>query len=123
MELQLYPNGEIKLSMGTQGVSIIIPNGTYRQWEYVKLRLELSPLTLTLYDDSVEGISTLMGTTTVAWNPTWTYNQEFVVGALYDGTNYLKGFRGFIGDISITFFDASVITHNTLTRYLRYFKR
>ena len=116
MELQLHPNGEIKLVMGTQGVSIIIPNGTYRQWEYVKLRLELSPLTLTLYDDSVEGISTLMGTTTVAWNPTWTYNQEFVVGALYDGTNYLKGFRGFIGDINITFFDTSVITHNTLTR-------
>ena len=116
MELQLHPNGEIKLIMGAQGVNITIPNGTYRQWDYVKLRLELSPLTLTLYDDSVEGISTLMGTTTVAWNPTWTYNQEFVVGALYDGTNYLKGFRGFIGDISITFFDASVITHNTLTR-------
>jgi hypothetical protein len=116
MELQLYANGEIKLTMGAQGVSITIPNGTYRQWDYVKLRLELSPLTLTLYDDSVEGISTLMGTTTVAWNPTWTYNKEFVVGALYDGTNYLKGFRGFIGDITTTFFDASVITNNTLTR-------
>lgn len=96
--------------------SIHVSNKTWKQWSYVKLRIEFDPLTIVMYDVSVVGQKINLGTITVTWNPSWTYAGLAAVGALASGVNYIRGWKGFIGTVNMGYFDPLQDTsHNMLT--------